>query len=132
LQNGIDVPRHYRSKTLYGHYNSCNSVAFNKEGTMIASTDADGVVKLWDIRMVAEIMTIDAGKHPANKCSFDMSGQILAVASDDGRIKTYNTSNGEAVNELTGHEDAVQAVIFDPAGQYMVSCGSDNTFRLWS
>jgi WD40 repeat protein len=58
--------------------------------------------------------------------------QILAVASDDGRIKTYNTSNGEAVNELTGHEDAVQAVIFDPAGQYMVSCGSDNTFRLWS
>lgn len=34
--------------------------------------------------------------------------------------------------ELSGHEDAVQAVLFDPAGQYLVSCGSDNTFRLWS
>lgn len=34
--------------------------------------------------------------------------------------------------ELAGHEDAVQAVLFDPAGQYLVSCGSDNTFRLWS
>lgn len=34
--------------------------------------------------------------------------------------------------ELTGHEDAAQAVIFDPAGQYLMSCGSDNTFRVWS
>ena len=34
---------------------------------MIVSSDADGVVKVWDVRMVAELGTIDAGQHPINK-----------------------------------------------------------------
>lgn len=49
---------------------------------MIASTDADGVVKLWDVRMVAEILTIESGKYPANKCAFDSSGMVSGCATD--------------------------------------------------
>lgn len=36
------------------------------------------------------------------------------------------------VNELRGHDDAVQAVVFDPEGQFLVSGGSDSTFRIWA
>jgi WD40 repeat protein len=54
------------------------------------------------------------------------------VACDDGRIKSYSTTTGENLGELQGHEDAVQAVAFDHAGMYLLSCGSDNTFRLWA
>jgi len=57
--------------------------------------------------------------------------QVLAVASDDGKVKCYNGKTGALLNELAGHEDAVQAVLFDRQGQYLVSCGSDNSFRLW-
>lgn len=31
-----------------------------------------------------------------------------------------------------GHEDAVQSVLFDNAGKFILTCGSDNTFRVWS
>lgn len=120
------------TQTFYGHHNSCNTCVFNVLGTMVASTDADGIVKLWDTRMTAEILTINTGKHPANKAALDRSGTVVAVACDDGKVKCYNTSSGDPVAELTAHEDAVQAVAFDPAGQYLVSCGSDNTFRLWA
>ncbi len=58
--------------------------------------------------------------------------QVVVVACDDGRIKAFNALNGELMTELQGHEDAVQAVAFDQAGSYLVSCGSDNTFRLWA
>ncbi len=64
------------TQTFYGHLNSCNAAAFNLLGTQLASTDADGCVKLWDTRMVAEIMTIQTGKHAANKCCYDRSGQV--------------------------------------------------------
>lgn len=37
---------------------------------------ADGVIKLWDVRMVAEITTIAGGKYPANKAAFDASGAV--------------------------------------------------------
>lgn len=40
------------------------------------SADADGVVKLWDVRMVAEVLTITCSKYPANKATFDASGLV--------------------------------------------------------
>lgn len=63
--------------------------------------------------------------------------QVLAVASEDGAIRCYNVRNGERICELQGHEDAVQAVLFDvradapDASQFLVSCGSDCSFKLW-
>jgi hypothetical protein len=43
---------------------------------MVASTDADGTVKLWDVRMVAEILTLECSKYPSNKAAFDASGVV--------------------------------------------------------
>lgn len=120
------------AQTFYGHLNSCNHVCFNVRGDTIASCDADGVVKLWDVRMVGELLSVDCGPHPANKASFDRASETVAVASDDGSVKCFSTVDGRLVAELKGHEDAVQGVVFDPSGKFLVSCGSDSTFRLWS
>lgn len=67
------------------------------------------------------------------------------MACDDGALRCFNVRNGERICELTGHEDAVQAALFDVRGdvsggssggpepsQFLVSCGSDATFRLWT
>ena len=56
-------------QTLYGHSNSCNSAACNLRGDTIVSSDADGGVRIWDIRMVQQRLHIDAGPLPANKYS---------------------------------------------------------------
>jgi len=120
------------TQTFYGHQNSCNAVAFTRTGTVLASTDADGIVKLWDTRMVAEIVTAEASQSPANKCAFDRSGRVLVVASDDGRVRGFNGNNGELLCELNAHSDAAQAVVFDPTDQFMVTCGSDNSFKMWA
>ena len=99
---------------------------------MLASTDADGVAKLWDVRMVAELKSMAAGEHPLNKCCFDRSSEVLAAASDNSKILCFNTATAELLHTLNGHEDAVQAVVFDPRGEFLVSAASDSTFRLWS
>lgn len=64
------------TQTFYGHRNSVNQARYNQQGTSIASCDADGVVKLWDVRMVAEILTIATSPYPANKASWDASGMV--------------------------------------------------------
>lgn len=53
----------------------------------VGSCDADGVVKLWDSRMVAEIGTIAAGQHPLNSICFDRSATRMVAASNDGTVK---------------------------------------------
>eukprot|EP00741_Cyanophora_paradoxa_P020974 tig00021319_g20248.t1 len=119
-------------QTFYGHQNACNHATFNLKGDTIASTDADGVVKLWDVRMVQERGQFQTSVHPANKCAFDRSGHVLAVACDDAIIRIYNMLQNRLVQELKGHEDAVQSVVFDPFGKYLLSSGSDCSFRMWS
>jgi WD40 repeat protein len=114
------------------YHHTCTEAWWYVQGTMVASTDADGIAKLWDVRMVAEVRSMAAGEHPLNKCSFDRSSEVLAVASDNSKVLCYSTSSGELLQQLHGHEDAVQAVVFDPRGEFMVSAASDSTFRLWS
>lgn len=58
----------------------------------VVSCDADGVVKLWDARKVAEIGTIEAGQHPLNSVCLDRSATRLAAASNDGSVKVRNIS----------------------------------------
>lgn len=77
-------------QTFYGHLNSVNSVAFSLKGDMLASCDSDGIVKVWDVRMVKGKSQFDAGPYSANTVSIDKSGVIIAVASDEGLIKLFN------------------------------------------
>lgn len=78
------------TQTFYGHLNSVNSVSFNLKGDMIASCDADGVTKVWDIRMVKEQCSFDIGELPANKVIFDKSSKMLGVAGEDGTIVLFD------------------------------------------
>ena len=50
------------AQTFYGHKNACNSIAFKPTGEQVVSTDADGTVRIWDTRKVAEIVCIAASQ----------------------------------------------------------------------
>ena len=66
--------------------------------------------------------------------AFDRSGTVLVVASDDGTVKCCDASQKDSiqlVHTLEGHEGAVQSVLFDPQSRYIVSGGSDKSFRIW-
>lgn len=120
-------------QTFYGHNNAVNSVAFNPKGDAIASTDSDGIVKVWDVRMVKEMSEFDCGMASANCASFDASGEMLVIGSEDGSIKLQNITSGEREGELKGHEDSVNFVIVDSSkeGSMVISASSDCTFRIW-
>lgn len=105
---------------------------FNLKGDTVASCDADGIVKLWDVRVVSEFLQIDTGRHPANAANFDRSGKVLAIASGDASIKTFNIEDKVFVANLEGHDDSVQDVVFEPiSNKFLISASSDATFSLW-
>lgn len=63
--------------------------------------------------------------------TFDKSSTYLAVASDESVVKLFNDTTNKLEHTLKGHEDAVQDVLFDFNSKYIVTCGSDSTFRVW-
>eukprot|EP00825_Cyclidium_porcatum_P022179 TRINITY_DN24494_c0_g1_i2.p1 TRINITY_DN24494_c0_g1~~TRINITY_DN24494_c0_g1_i2.p1 ORF type:complete len:129 (-),score=13.20 TRINITY_DN24494_c0_g1_i2:157-543(-) len=118
-------------QTFYGHLNSVNSVSFTLKGDMLASCDSDGIVKVWDVRMVKGKSQFDAGPYSANSIAVDKSGAIIAVASDEGVIKLFGEQSQKLEGTLKGHEDSVQDVQFDYNSKMIISCGSDSSFRVW-
>jgi WD40 repeat protein len=63
---------------------------------------------------------------------FDRSGNFVYVASDDSTIKVFSMATKEKEGELKGHEDAVLDLTWDNSKEgYLISSGSDCSFRLW-
>ena len=94
-------------QTFYGHLNAINDTQFSIGGQYIASADADGIVKVWDIRMVQEISTIDVGDVAAHCCAFDKTGKLLAVGCADGEIKMVNIEKGGEISaKFKAHENS--------------------------
>jgi WD40 repeat protein len=77
------------TQTFFGHGNAVSHVSFNLQGDSIVSSDADGTLKLWDIRSVSERLEVvsPAPRHPVNETLFDPSGNVLISAVEDGTIK---------------------------------------------
>lgn len=86
---------------------------------------------------VAELSCVSTGRHACNATAFDPSGKAVAVACDDAVVRCYEVGGESALLQtMAGHTDSVQCLAFGvPNGQgpgFMVTGGSDQTFRIWS
>jgi WD40 repeat protein len=124
--------------TFVGHKTALNHVDLSING-ILASADAYGDVKLWDLRNVSEIRTIeynnysDTGKSAAvTRIAFDPSGKNLIFGSSDGYIRILDVNNFK--NRIVGFhcESGVQSVIFDKNASFIVSSGTDGTVKYWA
>lgn len=96
------------------------------------SCDGNGMVKVWDIRMVKEHIKFDMGVVAANCAVFDKSGSSVFVAAEDKTIQIFNVATGTKDGELKGHEDAVLDLCWDSGKEnYLVSASADCSFRVW-
>ena len=97
----------------------------------MASCDSDGIVKVWDIRVVKEICNVDAGDAMAMSVSFDKNSKMVAVGCSDAEIKMINIEKAEIVGVLKSHEDAVNGVVINQDNNTLYSIGGDGTVRSW-
>lgn len=100
-------------QTFYGHLNSVNDAQFSIGGQYISSCDSDGIMKVWDIRMVQEVLSIDTGENIAHSVAFDKNAKVVAVGCSDGEIRMVNVEKGEVAAELKAHSHSVNGVLFN-------------------
>ncbi|CEJ62508.1 Putative WD domain protein [Penicillium brasilianum] len=81
-------------QTLEGHSDSVPSVAFSRDGRLLASGSDDKIVKLWDPATGALKHTLEGHSDLVWSVAFSPDGQLLASGSEDKTIKLWETATG--------------------------------------
>ncbi|MCH6582362.1 MAG: serine/threonine protein kinase [Proteobacteria bacterium] len=117
-------------QTLNGDGQRAESLAFLLDGSLLASSYADGAVKLWNVQSGDLEHTLD-DNNSASVVAVSPNGKFLATADSRNTIKLWNMSWGNAEKQLTGHNVRIIRMAFSPDGRTLASVSADQTLMLW-
>ena len=120
--------------TCQGHAEQVWSVAFNPDGTTLASASEDQTIKLWNVQTGKERATLEGHTKFVASVAYSPDGKTLASASNDKTIRLWEATNGQSLRTLQSHRDRVLSVAWSPDGKTLASASEDKTIppRQWS
>ena len=118
-------------RVLTGHTGVVHGVAFSPDGTLLATTSADGTARIWDTATGQPRTTVIGPGGTLLGVALSPDGTLLATASRDGTARIWDTATGQPRTTLTGHTSWVNGVAFSPDGTLLATTSADGTARIW-
>jgi pre-mRNA-processing factor 19 len=120
------------------HIGGLTALAFSDNGFHAASAEASGAIKLWDLRKLANIHTIQCAALEGDKAgalvsslSFDGSASFLAAAVGS-RVAVYAAKSWEEIIQLAEHKDRVTGVAWGSQARSIASVSMDRNLKIWA
>lgn len=122
-------------KVIGKHKSRLSFVKFNRDGTILASSDYGGKIKLWDMKKLNSKGIINTQhKGYLHSIAFSPESDLIASTGEDGTIEMWNikSKNPQLIEIIKGHNNDVKQVNFNPRNsKEFVSASDDTTVRVW-
>jgi WD40 repeat protein len=115
---------------LASHTNWVFSPVYSPDQSQLASTSADGTVRLWDLE-TGKCLQIFPHEHWVVRVIFSPDSRQIIVSGLSSTIYVWDTRSGEIIKTLTGHLDWVWSIEMSADGNTLFSTGEDRTIRVW-
>uniref|UniRef100_A0A1I7X8G4 WD_REPEATS_REGION domain-containing protein n=1 Tax=Heterorhabditis bacteriophora TaxID=37862 RepID=A0A1I7X8G4_HETBA len=135
-------------RSLKGHTDSVQDIAFDKTGKMLGlylmyicffkfsikiSCSADISIKVWEFGgSYSCLKTLKGHDHNISSVSFLPSGDGILSASRDHTIKLWEVASGYCIHTFRGHSDWVRMVRVSHDGMLFASASNDHSVIVWS
>jgi len=117
---------------LRGHALSVTSVAFSRDGSIVASGSHDSTVRTFDARTGQALCVMEEHTHGVLTVAFSPVALIIASGSRDTTVRLWNADSGALLKTLEEHTSYVNQVAFSRDGNILASCSHDQTVRTWN
>lgn len=123
-----DVESGEQIASLEGHDSPALSLAFSPDGARIASTSADGIVRVWDAITGDEQRQLALGAA-GQGVAFSPDGAILAARSER-IVRLWDAEAGEELATLE-HGGLVNGMAFAPDGARLTTASLEGAVQVW-
>jgi WD40 repeat protein/serine/threonine protein kinase len=112
------------------HHGPIEGVAFNPDGSRLATASWDKTVKIWDAATGKELHSLTGHREYIRCAVFSRDGQLLASAGGDHTILVWDARTFQKLHVLKGHSGGIFSIAFGVDSR-LASASSDGTVRLW-
>ena len=141
-----DVASGRHKAELSGHTDSVASIAFTRDGSVLASASWDGTVALWHPLSGLRQKTFKGQEDCGEGFPEDGRFTSLAVSPDGGTVVAgpegiigvedtplclWDVGSSEPKTILSGHTGFINELAFSPDGLQLAAASMDDTLRLW-
>ena len=120
-----------QKQVLSGHTAIITSVAFSRDGKLVASGDYDGSIRLWNLGTGTTVRTFPGHVSLVYALDFSPDNRLLASAGADATARLWEVATGKPKKLLRGHVGPTWGASFSPGGRLLATSGADGTARIW-
>lgn len=111
------------------------SVAISHDERLLASSNSDGIVRIWDLDERREVKVLSerlAEASAPNYLHFSEQGDRLFTADSSGLFKCWNVPSWSPLAWEADHGDSLRSADMSNDGQWLVAFGRDNRVSVWN
>ena len=110
------------------------SVTFSADGSLFASGDNDGDIRVWDIQTgVCKVLFQGGRKNWVESIAFAPKGTLLASGTEDGKVRIWEmiSEDSSPKHTIEAHTALVTSVCWSNEGSKVLSGSVDSSMKIW-